>query len=155
MMFGTRRVKTPSGVVWRVGRSWLERGWPRLFKRVITGWDAGDVLRLQGPVVGFDIEGWLAALAVVVLVIFVVVPLLLFGIELIVAGIVIAVGILSHLLLRRPWLVVARIEEPGARPMAWAVCGWRRSGQVIDDVAGALQAGREPEPVAARALLEG
>lgn len=150
-MLLARRVQTPSGVVWRVGRSWLERGWPRIFKRVVTGWDAGDVLRLQGGTVD---GGWLLGLAATVLLIFVAVPILLFGIELIAAGILIAVGILAHLFSGRPWLVVARAEEPGARPMAWSVCGWRRSRRVIDDIADALRAGRDPEPLAARALLE-
>ena len=153
-MLGPRRVETPSGVVWRVGRSWLERGWPRIFKRVVTGWDAGDVLRLQGPVWGFDVEGWMVALVALVFVIFVVVPLVLFGIELIVAGIVIAFGINAHMVFGRPWLVVAKPEEPGGRAIAWSVCGWRRSAKVIDDISGALKAGREPEPVAARALIE-
>ena len=42
---------------------------------------------------------------------------------------------------RRPWLVEARASE-SQRELAWRVAGRRRSSQVADEVAGALERGR-------------
>jgi hypothetical protein len=76
----------------------------------------------------------------------VVVPLLLFGIELIVLGLVIAVGVVGLTLLGRPWVVRAVPVNGDAQIVAWRVNGWRRSARVIEEIAAALDAGRDPVP---------
>jgi hypothetical protein len=91
--------------------------------------------------------GW-GALAVVVI------PLLLFGIELIVLGLVIAAAIVGRALLGRPWIVQAR-RVGGATPaLTWNVTGWRRSARLIDEVAGALADGRDPSPSEAESVSD-
>jgi hypothetical protein len=87
----------------------------------------------------------LVVVAVAVIVV-VVVPLLLFGIELIVLGLVIAAGIVGRTLLGRPWVVRAVPVDGDAHVLAWRVSGWRRSARVIEEIAAALDAGRDPVP---------
>ncbi|MGE5700876.1 MAG: hypothetical protein ACM3VU_00520 [Arthrospira platensis] len=84
----------------------------------------------------------------------VVVPLLLFGIELIVVGLVVAAGIVGRTLLGRPWVVRALPVDGDAQILAWRVCGWRRSTRVIEEVADTLSAGRNPVPSEAVELLQ-
>lgn len=82
--------------------------------------------------------------AVVVAVILI--PLLLFGIELIILGLAIALAILGRALLGRPWIVVARRATDTTPTYSWRVSGWRRSRQTIDEVASSLGAGVDPAP---------
>lgn len=88
----------------------------------------------------------LVALAAVVFV-FVVVPLLLFGLELGLLGVAIASGAFARTLLGRPWVVQARRIDSSDEPLSWQAAGWRSSGRLIDEVAGALEAGRPPAPI--------
>ena len=51
----------------------------------------------------------------------------------------------ARVLLRRPWLVEAANES---QTREWKVVGWRRSGQVVREIADAIQLGQrviEPE----------
>jgi hypothetical protein len=75
----------------------------------------------------------------------VLIPLLLFGVELVIVGCLLAAGILARLLLGRPWLIEAQLID-GARILEWQVSGWRRSQRLIEQVASDLEAGREPAP---------
>jgi hypothetical protein len=75
------------------------------------------------------------------------VPLLLFGVELIIVGLIVAVGILARALLARPWVIRATPGDDASGTLAWKARGWRRSARVIDEVATALAAGLEPSPV--------
>jgi hypothetical protein len=83
------------------------------------------------------------AIAVIALV---AIPLLLVGIELIILGLVIAAGIVGRTLFGRPWVVQAVPVCDDAPTLAWRVCGWRRSGHVIEEIATALNAGHDPVP---------
>lgn len=74
----------------------------------------------------------------------IVIPLLLFGIELIVLGFAIAAGIAARGLLGRPWVVQARRVGAQAPALIWLVTGWRGSRRLIEEVAAALAEGREP-----------
>ena len=139
---------SPDGVQWRVGRRWLTRrvgwSWRRrgdiasegLFQFLSTPSDLGDLGSGEGLL-------WLAAAVAAVLIL---VPILFFGIELIIVGALLAAGLLSRVVLRRPWLIEARSSDPltPGRAIEWQVRGWRRSSRLIDQVASDLADGREP-----------
>jgi len=78
----------------------------------------------------------------------IVIPLLLFGIELILLGLVIAIGITGRTLLGRPWIVkaVPLASQAQDRELSWSVVGWRRSNRLIDEVLASLSAGLDPSP---------
>jgi hypothetical protein len=99
--------------------------------------DIGSVDDIGAAVVVF------VAIAVIALV---AIPLLLFGIELIVLGLVIAAGIIGRTLFGRPWVIQAIPVDGDAQVLAWRVCGWRRSGHAIEEIAAALNAGHDPMP---------
>lgn len=149
-MIGSRVARTPAGVEWRVGRRWIGRGLPHWrkvrFGKPRAGEAAEAVLML--PDVGDfdDIGAAVLALVAVAVIAIVVVPLLLFGIELIVLGLVVAAGIVGRTLLGRPWVVRAVPVGGDVRVLAWRVRGWRRSARVIEEIAVALNAGRDPVP---------
>lgn len=152
---GNRVVETPDGVQWRIGRLWIGRPLPR-WRRVRLG-DAGSEAAWMIPISDGGSPEDLAAGVVILVgaVVFAVVliPLLLFGIELIIVGVLVAAGILSRALLARPWVVRATPASGHDRALAWRVSGLRRSGRVIDEVAAALVAGLAPAPSEAESLL--
>lgn len=150
-----RRVTTPTGVDWRVRRRWVNRRLPRL--RRVSGERAADVASespgswLPVDVGGMgDLEGWLLAIVALVVIVFVLIPLLLFGIELIIVGVVLAAGMIGRLFLGRPWIIEANSSRGEA--LTWEVAGWRRSRHALDEVARALVADREPEIPGSRLL---
>jgi hypothetical protein len=81
------------------------------------------------------------------------IPLLLFGIELILLGLLVATGILGRTLLGRPWIVHATPLAGEAERLTWRVVGWRRSNRLIDEVAASLGAGLDPSPAEASELI--
>jgi hypothetical protein len=95
----------------------------------------------------FDSPGLLLAsiVAGVVLAV-IVIPLLLFGIELMVAGLAVAGGIAVRSALGRPWIVQATPSVNPSGTLTWEIKGWRRSAQLIEEVATALAAGLAPSP---------
>jgi hypothetical protein len=145
----SRRVTDPSGAEWTVGRVWVTRPLPTV--RGIgrgpgdTAWDVADWVPFDLGGLD-DLAGMLVVVIGVVLLVFVLIPLLLFGIELILLGVVIAVAILGRVLLGRPWLVRAEPADVRRGVMTWEVSGWRRSSQAIDEIAAGLSAGVEPRP---------
>jgi hypothetical protein len=132
-----------------VGRRWLT-GRPQLARRrardgtsdALSGLDPGWL-----DIGGLDLgEGGLVVLAVVACLL-VLIPILFFGIELIILGGLLAGGVVAHTVLRQPWVVQAISSDPVAttRQLEWRVRGWRRSGRLIGQVAADLAAGCEPE----------
>jgi hypothetical protein len=71
----------------------------------------------------------------------------LFGIELIIAGLIVAAGIVTRSVFGRPWIVLATPAADPAGALAWEVKGWRRSGQLIEEVTAELTAGLTPSPL--------
>jgi hypothetical protein len=107
--------------------------------------DAADTATYLPDVAGLgDLEGALAVGAALLVIAVILIPLLLFGIELIVLGLVLAASILGRGLLGRPWVVEATPTGDPAGILLWRVVGWRRSGRLIDEIAGALRAGIDP-----------
>jgi hypothetical protein len=150
---GGREATAPDGTRWRVARVWTERRVPRWRKGSLEG-GGFEWLAPDGPDESFVL--WLALVVGTVVAVVVVIPLLLFGIELILLGLLIAAAILGRALLGRPWLVRARPLDDGDPGMAWRVVGWRRSYRVIEEVASAISSGTTAQPMepAERVLRE-
>ncbi len=152
LRFGSRRVRTPSGAEWRVARQWCPRGLPRR-RRLRLGENSEqtlDVLWSISPVdVGSfeSIELLLGGIVAAVVIAVIAIPLLLFGIELILAGLLVAAGIVARSMFGRPWIVHATSSADPAGALAWEVKGWRRSAQLIDQVVAELAGGLTPSPI--------
>ena len=122
----------------RQTRAWADGAWDET-KWELPNWisfpDLGGVDSLEGAIV--------AGVALIVIVL-IVIPIFLFGVELVVVGAAIAAGLVGRLFLGRPWVVAAmQLDGPHA-VLAWEVSGWRRSRGVVVAVAQALAAGTEP-----------
>lgn len=134
-----RTAVAPDGVHWRVGRRWL----PFRVRLRRDDWreagpsDLGDLALFDSP--GGLLAG-LVALAAVALLFLVIWPIVAIALELVLVAIILVGAVGGRVILRRPWTVVARSETA---ERAWNVVGWRRSGRLIDDVADALERGRE------------
>ena len=145
MQLGARTVSTPQGVGWRVHRVWIERRIPRWRKVDFQG-TASDAAWLTTPETPEELLLWPAVILGTIVVAVVLIPLLLFGIELILLGTLIALTIVGRGLLGRPWLVRAEPVDGGGAAIAWRVVGWRRSRRVITEATEALAIGSVPRP---------
>jgi len=141
-----RDVVAPDGVEWRVARRWSTRRFGWTWKR--RGVAADAVSGLGQGVGGVDLqEGALVVVAALAAAL-IVIPLVFFGVELIILGALLAAGVVSRVFLRRPWVVEATSSDPltPGRRLEWRVVGWRKSDKLIDQVVADLAAGREPPP---------
>lgn len=141
-----QHVTTPDGLEWRVGRQWLTRRWrkPSPWRRG-TGSEVASTVAQGVPA---DSAGGVLVIVGLIALVLIVVPLLLFGIELVIVGSLLAASLLGRVLLRRPWVVQAKVLAPPGteRVLEWEVAGWRRSHRLIDEVVSDLRAGRNPDP---------
>jgi hypothetical protein len=154
LQLGPRRVVAPDGAQWRVGRTWTTRR-PRLPRRPRGAVTADSVQSIGSglpELVGLDLGQELLAFAAVVAVVLVLIPLLFFGLELIVLGVVLASGVIARTLLGRPWVVQATTIDAvsAGRALEWRVRGWRRSQDLIARVTAELAAGHDPSAVQPR-----
>ena len=130
-------VTTADGVTWTVRRRWVTRQLPRL--RRVRGDAGGDIAAQSGGWLPTnlggldDLEAWLLAIVALVVIVFVLIPVLLFGIELIILGVVIASGLIGRLFLGRPWAIEARCSDGQKR--VWEVSGWRQSRRALAEAA--------------------
>ncbi len=130
VQLGSRRVRTPDGVEWRVGRRWSsDEGRSLRQRRRGRGsvWSDSGVPDLGG----FDAGDGLLVSLIALVALIILIPVLFFGIELIVVGLVLAVGILTRVFGFRPWVVEAKALAPPASPrqVQWQVRGWRKVTQ--------------------------
>jgi hypothetical protein len=90
----------------------------------------------------------LFAVGAFLLLIFFVLPALLFVLQVLIFLALVAVSVLGRILLRRPWKIEAvRMGDPPQR-LEWAVVGWLRSRRVLGEIAQSLSNGHrfiEPE----------
>lgn len=135
----------PDGAEWHVGRRWLTSR-PRLDRprgREI----ASESLSNLGDIGNVDLGGGLLVATAALAFVLILIPVLFFGVELIILGTLLAAGVIARTLLRQPWVVEATSIDPltPGRRLEWRVRGWRKSGELIDQVASDLSAGREPD----------
>ena len=138
----------PDGVEWHVGRRWLTRR-PKLnrpHRRAITSESVSNLGPGWPDIGNLDLGEGLLVAAAALAVVLILIPVLFFGVELIILGALLAAGVIARTLLRQPWVVEATSTDPigPGRRLEWRVRGWRKSGKLIDQVASALSAGREP-----------
>lgn len=146
------RVVAPDGVEWRVGRRWLTRN-PKLRRPSRRQIAAESANQLSGSGLGnVDLGEGLLVVAAVVAFLFILIPVVFFGIELIILGALLAAAVITHTVLRQPWVIEARSADPltPGRQLEWHVRGWRNSGRLITQIASDLSAGREPAAPADR-----
>ncbi|MDQ3630794.1 MAG: hypothetical protein M3417_05870 [Actinomycetota bacterium] len=160
-----RTARAPDGRRWRVGRRWTTTERPRLRRRRRDrddGYDpsdygkqhsgegqggrldgAGDGDAGGGFGVGDLLDGDSLAIGLILVVVLGLAFFLLFPVlEAVIAVLLLAGGVASRVVLRRPWRVEARLLD-GDRPRArahWDVVGFRRSGRVAREVAEHLTA---------------
>jgi hypothetical protein len=135
---------TPDGVEWSVGRRWSKRRFGWTWKR--RGLAADAIAGMSRGIGDVDFqEGGLVVVAVLAALL-IVIPVLFFGVELIILGALLAAGVIARVLFRRPWVIEARSDDPlsPGRRLEWHVIGWRKSRGLIERVASDLAAGREP-----------
>ncbi|WP_196189136.1 hypothetical protein [Conexibacter sp. W3-3-2] len=142
-----RTVRDPQGTRWTVGRRWSE-GFelPRWRGRDpgLDGFDAAGSLADAGPLA--ILGAILALIAIALLIVFVAVPLLLFGAELVIVLVVVLAGLAGRLVLGHPWLVQART---GGRVVEQRrIAGWGASLAAVAELREAVAAGRLRVPPA-------
>lgn len=137
---GPLRVRDVRGEEWLVRRRWLARRirLPRWRGPLVENWDVGYLLPVDS-----DIGGWLVGLAVVVLAVLVVIPAVLFGIELLAVGIAIAASVLARAIWGRRWVIEAQNQRTYELHQR-EVKGWRQSTRVMAEIAAAIEAGASP-----------
>ena len=146
--FGAQRTVSRDGVRWCVGRKWVPHRVHHSWR-----WRAEQTLEVVKAPDGWtdwftafddtDLAGGLLVLAGVVAVILIAIPLLLFGIELIGAGVLIAAAMWVRLIFSKPWTVEARPLDGSANALHWRVKGWKASKKLITRISDDLAAGRD------------
>jgi hypothetical protein len=147
-------VTAPDGAQWRVRRRWMDRPLPdlrRRFKANRKEVHAGNAL---DGLSGLDLSGALdasspalaiAAVILMLLVVFVLLPLLGVALELIALVFLLGSGLIGRVLLGRPWIVEAtKIDDPEERA-AYAVEGWRQSSEALQELRTAIATAGPPD----------
>jgi hypothetical protein len=150
-------VTSPDGQRWRVRRRWMDRGVPKLRSRfrksreesrgdgILDGLFLPDVF--DGGLAGLAILVVAAAIAIVVVV--VLLPLIGLVLELLLLLLLLSSGVFGRVVLGRPWTVEAIDLDDGERSVAYAVKGFRRAGQAVEELANAVAADGPPERLTA------
>ncbi|HEX2040128.1 MAG TPA: hypothetical protein VHF47_10400 [Acidimicrobiales bacterium] len=136
-------VSSPDGNRWYVRRVWLP--WRPRWRRPRA--DSTD-LNLVDPSGCLDdtvgaVVAIVAGVVLAVLFVIFVVPVLITLFEVALVLLLAAAGAMARIVLRRPWVVEAT-PATGSGCFRWKVVGWRRSGEVVDEVARRLAAGERP-----------
>jgi hypothetical protein len=140
-----------------VRRVWTDRPATRLRRRLRRHNEtAGETINLGNfpdPSIGLDLPGSvgliIGAIAVVLVIVFVLLPLIGIALELIVLFLLVCSGVVGRVFLGRPWIVVATPLQAEEGTVAFGVQGWRRSGEAVVELAGAIEDSGPPERLAA------
>lgn len=129
-----RRIYGADNREWVVGRRWLP--WrPRRRGRLGEASDA-----MHGIDFGFDVldEGpWGLFLTVIVAIVFVlfvvfVFPLILTALEIVLVLVLLPLFVVARVVLRKPWIIVARTKGPPPEERTVSASGWRASAQAME-----------------------
>ncbi len=133
-----RTVSSPDGNRWYVRRVWLPWRPKWRGRRKKPELQVND--RVEDAVgCLLDWEALLVIVAVL-LAFYFVWPVLVALAEVAVLVVLVLLGALARVVLRRPWIVEAT-PATGPGRFRWKVVGWRHSGEVVDQVAEQLAAG--------------
>lgn len=109
--------------------------------------DFGEAFQGDSPV------AVIAAIVLLVIAVFVLLPLLGVALELIALVFLLGSGLIGRVLLGRPWIVLAeRIGDPEER-VAFAVKGWHNSNEALRELRTAIAAAGPPDRIAAGETL--
>ena len=139
---GTHAVLAADGSKWSVGRIWFgERKlkswqWRMSIGSRLTDGDIG----VSEIFDGLDVESGLVVVAVALAVVLILLPVLLFGAELIIIGLLLAAGVISRSLFGKPWTVAATRDGAAVPSALWRVKGSRASHRLIAQVCADLSA---------------
>jgi hypothetical protein len=134
-----RHVKAPDGTEWIVGRAWLGKRRPKPFGRHLdTGIGSLDSFDVTNLFDGDDLMTGLLIAVFAIAFVLIVIPIILFGVELIIVGCVLAIGIVGSTLLGRPWTVVAKSSTGQA--LEWRIRGRRGSAALINRICTDIEA---------------
>jgi len=110
-----------------------------------------DVLTLPDfDLLDFD-DSPVAAIAIAIgalLLFLILLPLIGVAFELIVLLVLLWSGIVGRVFFGRPWVVVAADLDDPERAAAFAVKGWRRSGEAVEELVKAIAVTGQPESLA-------
>jgi hypothetical protein len=143
----SRRRRRPAGEgAWTTFRKRLRRTGGRAMETgdaLDAGCVVGELAELPAVgVVFLAVALVVIAVALVAFGVVVLVPLLLAVLDLLLLGIVAALGLVGRLVLRRPWTIEARSDD--GTVLTWNVVGWRASRERRDEVAALLASGVVP-----------
>jgi hypothetical protein len=156
MLTTRRRVTTPDGTTWTVGRSWVGKRRLKTWAWRREGTADGMLWNFPGTIFdGVDLEGGVVVLIGVVVIALVLVPLILFGIELLILGCILAIGVVSRSIFGKPWTVTAAPAKGNEDTAVWRVRGWRKSAELIDLICTNLRSGDGPPTVTPNATFIG
>jgi hypothetical protein len=148
----SREVTSPDGMRWSVTRRWFAgrrlHSWKWRLEQVSDAPGSGSANWFDA-FQGDDLWSALLTIGAIVVLALVVVPILLFGIELVSVGVLIAAGLSGQMLLGKPWTIEARaVGDGAAASRLWRIAGWRDSHRFIAHVRDELAAGRglPPDP---------
>lgn len=138
-MFG-RTIRGADGREWRVARRWLPWA-PRKRGRFDGAADA-----LHGSDLGVDIGDGpagvviaiVAAVAFVLFIVFVL-PIVLTILEIVLVLFLLPLFVVARLVLRKPWVIVARTKGPPPEERSASVSGWRASGNAMQELVQEIQ----------------
>ena len=153
----TITIHDPTGVEWAVRRRWVPhrdgKGVRERWRRRPETDGLADGLGLAGDAADIPVVGVVAAVVAVLL--FVVLMtiwfpfVVLLAVDLVWLSLVVVVGAVGRIVLRRPWRVEARSDDDRRE---WFVHGYRAAGQLRDELAIQFRHGANPTPSGQRLL---
>lgn len=124
-----RRVYGADNREWFVGRRWL----PWKPRRRRGSADALDVA--DGMHVGIDISDGPVSIILGILVVGVVIllfPVIITALEVVLVLVLLPLFVVARLILRKPWIIVARTKGPHPEERTAVVSGWRASREAME-----------------------
>lgn len=138
-MLFSKKISTPSGEQWKVGRVWVN-SWPRLRRKMPFKPDSFIILNFDG-IAGL-VGGILLGLALFA-VLFLLWPVIAVAVELVIAVFLVVSVLFGRFLLRKPWRVYARPNpDPAQKEKQFDVKGWRASADALEVLEQQLASGQ-------------
>jgi hypothetical protein len=134
-----RKVTSPDGRTWTLGRHWMPRR-RKIGRAKLRDMDAPDFMPDFGDdlgVIGVIILAFFAVIVAIVLIL-VLFNVFAIAIELMLVLVLLLWGVVARVVFRRPWTVFAK---SGSALYTRQVVGWRASGHVINAIEQDLRSG--------------